>query len=71
MHLGEIQQLPRAEKLKLFEALWADLAADEEAVEAPEWHAAELRATEEALKRGGEEVIDWSEAKRRLRAIIE
>jgi hypothetical protein len=35
----EIQQLPRQEKLKLMELLWAELSRDEAELESPMWHA--------------------------------
>jgi hypothetical protein len=39
MRALEIQQMPRSEKLKLMETLWADLSRDEAEVESPAWHA--------------------------------
>ncbi|HEX7618897.1 MAG TPA: addiction module protein [Verrucomicrobiae bacterium] len=39
MSAFEIQQMPRSEKLKLMETLWADLSRDEAEVESPAWHA--------------------------------
>lgn len=60
-------QLPRSEKLKLMEALWSDLSRDSKTLESPDWHEGELRKTEERRARGEEELIDWDEAKRRLR----
>ena len=43
----EIQQLPRQEKLKLMEMLWADLSRDEAELESPAWQADALRETAE------------------------
>jgi hypothetical protein len=59
----EIQKMPRQEKLKLVEALWADLSRDESDFESPAWHADALRETSERRGRGGETVMDWEEAK--------
>jgi hypothetical protein len=63
----EIQQLPRQEKLRLMEALWADLSRDEAEVESPAWHADALRETAERVARGEEKVLDWEQAKTKLR----
>jgi hypothetical protein len=63
----EIQQMPRLEKLRLMEALWADLSRDEAACESPGWHAEALRETAERRARGEEQVLDWEQAKARLR----
>jgi hypothetical protein len=63
----EIQQMPRSEKLKLMEALWADLSRDEAELESPAWHADALRETSERVARGEEKVLDWEQAKAELR----
>jgi hypothetical protein len=63
----EIQQMPRLEKLRLMEALWADLSRDEAEVESPAWHADALRETSERVARGEEKILDWEQAKTELR----
>jgi hypothetical protein len=63
----EIQQMPRLEKLKLMETLWADLSRDEAELESPAWHADALRETSERRARGEEATLDWEEAKTKLR----
>jgi hypothetical protein len=63
----EIQRLPRQEKLRLMEALWADLSRDEAEVESPAWHADALRETTERVARGEEKILDWEQAKTKLR----
>ena len=67
MSVLEIQQLPRHEKLRLMEALWADLSRDEAEVESPAWHADALRETAERVARREEKVLDWERAKAELR----
>jgi hypothetical protein len=62
-----VLQLPRREKLQLMESLWLDLNQAGEEVASPEWHEAVLRETERRLAAGEEEVLDWEEAKRRIR----
>jgi len=60
-------KLPKLQKISLMEKLWADLSADSEGLEPPEWHASELEATERRIKEGKEHFEDWNEAKRKLR----
>ncbi len=67
MSIAELHQLSNAEKLKVIEALWDDLA-NADAVISPDWHAAELKATEERVKAGKEKLWDWNEAKDYLRS---
>ena len=67
MSIEDIQKLPRPEKVKLMEVLWADLSQDENAVESPAWHVQELQKTEERYLAGKEEIIDWTQAKKDLR----
>jgi hypothetical protein len=62
-----VMRLPRLEKLRLMESLWADLSRTGDEVESPAWHEVVLRETEQRLASGEEEVIDWKEAKLRLR----
>lgn len=62
-----IQQMSQAEKLMALEALWEDLSRNEEAYESPEWHLKELAVTEERVKSGQEQFLDWESAKRQLR----
>lgn len=68
MSAFEIQQLPRQEKLKLMELLWAELSRDEADIESPAWHADALRETSERRARGEETVLDWEQAKEKLRS---
>jgi hypothetical protein len=67
MSVSEIRQLPRQEKLRLMEALWADLSRDEAEVESPAWHADALRETSERVARGEEKSLNWEQAKAKLR----
>lgn len=63
----EIQRMPRQEKLKLMEALWADLSQDETQLESPAWHANALHETSERRAHGEETLLDWDQAKAKLR----
>jgi hypothetical protein len=62
-----VMHLPRWEKLQLMESLWIDLNQAGEEVDSPAWHDVVLRETERRLAAGEEEVLDWEEAKRRIR----
>lgn len=55
------------EKLRLMEALWADLSRHEEAMELPAWHANVLQETGQRVAEGKETAIDWETAKKELR----
>jgi len=63
----DIQQMPRQQKLKLMEALWADLSREEEELESPACHADALRESAERVVRGEEGNVSWEQAKAKLR----
>ena len=67
MSVLEIQRMPRREKLKLMETLWVDLSRDDAEFESPAWHADALRETSERRTRGKEALLDWDQAKTKLR----
>jgi putative addiction module component (TIGR02574 family) len=67
MSIAELRKLPPTEKLKIIEALWGDIAADDGSFESPAWHEEELRKTEAELAAGRVEVLDWEDAKKELR----
>ena len=71
MSIADLRKLPRDEKLKIIEALWIDLAAEDEAFESPAWHDDELRKTEADFAAGKLESLDWEEAKKELRKQFE
>ena len=55
----EIKHLTREEKLRMMDALWADLLSEEELLESSAWHKAALQATEKRLEAGKEKILDW------------
>lgn len=67
----QIEQMSRAEKLQVMEALWADLSKTEAEVESPAWHADVLRETEARVAAGEERITDWDTAKREQRKRFE
>lgn len=71
MSIAELRKLPSVEKLKIIEALWSDLAADEDAFESPAWHEEELKKTEADYAAGRIEALDLEDAKKELRKRFE
>ena len=71
MSIDELLKLPPTEKLKIIEALWSDLAADEESFASPGWHEEALRKTEAEFAAGRIETLDWEDAKKELRKRFE
>ena len=61
-----LTRLTFAQKLALMEALWADIADDENIVESPIWHEAVLKDRELALATGKTGFSDWAESKKRI-----
>jgi len=53
------------------ETLWEELSRSEEEFESPAWHAEELARTEQRLAEGKEQILDWEEAKKKLRQQFE
>ena len=71
MSLAELRQLSPAEKLKIIEALWSDLAQKDELVTNPDWHQEELSNTGKEFDAGRIKSVDWQEAKKELRKRFE
>ncbi len=66
-----IKEMSQTEKLMALEAIWEDLSRNEEAYQSPAWHREELAATEQRVKSGQEQFVDWESAKRDLRGRFE
>jgi hypothetical protein len=65
-----LKQMSSADKIELMECLWSDLCSTPEEVESPAWHDEVLECRERALANGDERVLDWSEAKERIRESV-
>lgn len=65
--LKNIHELPRIDKIKIMEFIWEELTALDQDFESPDWHKNALSETEARMKNGLEKILDWDEAKRRLR----
>lgn len=67
MDTVELHSLPSAEKLRIIELLWDDLASEGADFASPSWHAEELRKTADEHEAGRLEALDWQAAKEELR----
>lgn len=61
-----VMSMPRIDKIRLMESLWTSLSLEEE-IDSPLWHEATLKETEQRYAAGTDELIDWNEAKQRIR----
>ncbi len=59
--------MSRQEKLRLMESLWTDLSHDERELASPAWHASALAETAQRAAAGQEPVLNWEQAKAKLR----
>lgn len=64
----EIKEMPIDQKLRLMEAIWTEISRTSEDYTSPEWHREELQETEKRRASGQEGLIDWEEAKSKLRS---
>jgi hypothetical protein len=67
----EIQNLSKEEKLRVMEAIWEDLSKDDDQIESPDWHLEALQETDQRLRSGQENIVDWQDAKKELRKRFE
>jgi len=65
-----LEKMTLEEKLKLLEELWSDLLSHEDKVPSPQWHKDILEKREEKVKKGQETILDWNDAKERVRQSI-
>jgi hypothetical protein len=62
-----LDKMTIADKLRVMEDIWEDLARTPEEVPSPTWHADVLRAREERVREGTAHFGDWNDAKSRIR----
>jgi hypothetical protein len=62
-----LEQMTTAEKLQVLEAVWEDLCRAPGNVPSPAWHEELLRGREERLRDGTARMVDWPEAKEKIR----
>jgi hypothetical protein len=62
-----LKKMSHADKLRAMEAIWSDLAKNEDRFESPAWHREALQEAQRLVKAGKAKFSDWEEAKARLR----
>jgi len=65
-----LEKMTIEEKLKLIEEIWTDLIKHEDQISSPLWHKNILEEREKKIKNGQETILDWNEAKERIRQSI-
>lgn len=66
----DVKALSKVDKLRLLEALWADLTGDGADPDSPPWHQQVLEETDRLHAEGKASFSDWGEAKARVRAAV-
>ncbi len=62
-----IANLTKAKKLRLMDALWADMSQNEAGITSPPWHGDVLAQRQQRVDTGEATFNDWDDAKKRLR----
>ncbi len=66
----EIRQMPFEEKLRLLEAVSAELSLEPDRIEVPQWHKDILDERDQAVQAGREQILEWEEAKKQIERTI-
>ena len=69
--LEQIHQMPLREKLLVLEAIWDDIAREEENLEVPQWHKDILDERERMVADGKAQFMDWEAAKTQIKEATE
>ncbi len=62
--------MPIEEKIMLMESLWESLIEDSEQIPIPKWHEDVVKGRDASYIKGTEKLINWNEAKKRIRDSI-
>lgn len=62
-----LEEMSLAEKLRMMEALWADLSRNEGDVPVADWHKEILDDRQRQIDEGEARFADWETAKKRIR----
>jgi len=65
-----LEQMTTADKLRVLEVVWEDLCRAPENVPSPAWHEELLLAREKRLREGTARMVDWPEAKQKIRDAV-
>lgn len=64
-----LSEMTLSERLRLMEALWADLSRLGDDFESPEWHREVLEERERQIAAGEAHFIPWEQAKAEIRKV--
>ena len=62
-----LEKMSIEEKIRTMETIWDDLCRKADSISSPSWHEDVLIEREERIKKGEEEFVDWSSAKKNIR----
>ncbi len=63
-----LEQMTTEDKLRVLEVVWEDLCRVPQDIPSPAWHEDVLRAREKRMREGSSQMVDWSDAKQKIRA---
>jgi len=66
-----LDRMTTEDKLRTMEALWDDLSKNSEEACSPSWHEDILKIRAERVKTGEEAILDWENAKAKIRKKIQ
>ncbi len=62
-----LEKMSIEEKIRAMETIWDDLCRKADSISSPSWHKKVLNERGERIKKGEEEFVDWSSAKKNIR----
>ena len=62
-----LEQMTTEDKLRVLEVVWEDLCRVPQDIPSPSWHEDVLRAREKRMREGSSQMVDWSDAKQKIR----
>lgn len=62
-----LEEMSIEEKIQAMESIWDDLCSKADSMASPPWHEKVLKEREEGAKRGEDEFVDWSTAKKNIK----
>jgi len=62
-----LEKMSTEEKIQTMEIIWDDLCTKADSIPSPSWHKKILQEREHGIKKGDDEFVDWSNAKKNIR----
>ena len=62
-----LKKMSIEEKIQTMESIWDDLCKKADSIPSPPWHEEVLNERDEGIKKGEEEFVDWTSAKKNIR----